>query len=93
MQEGHNVLKKLKNQNDLMFQIKDQPECLPGFKINDPEIGLGSNKKAFIKNGTINLREKVMDPAKIVNYMFCYSIGNSFKNDPKIDQEDADIAI
>jgi len=57
--------------------------------MNDPIILAGGNRNINIRNGQINLREKILDPHIFKNYAFCYSIGKN----PDYDQEDADDAL
>lgn len=54
-----------------------------------PEIRLGQGKTIVIKNGNINLREKVLEPHTFKNYLFCYSTAKYVEQD----QEEADYAI
>lgn len=57
--------------------------------MESPEIKLGGGKTIAIKNGNINLREKVLEPHTFKNYLFCYSTSKY----PDQDQDEADYAL
>lgn len=57
--------------------------------MESPEIRLGGGRTIVIKNGNINLRDKVLEPHTFKNYLFCYSTGKFVEED----QEQADYAI
>jgi aubergine-like protein len=89
MAETAKMIEKLQDQEELLFKIKNDPYMLEGYQLEAPEIKVGGNKKLTVKNGSIMLRDKVLEPHIFKNYFFCYSAGK----DAKFDQEDADYAI
>jgi hypothetical protein len=89
MNESENLLEKLRRNQDLMFSIKNEPEKLDGYKYREPVINLGEGRTINVRNGSIPLRDRILDPVKFENFIFCYSTGR----DPAYDQEDADFAL
>jgi hypothetical protein len=57
--------------------------------MDTPTIILGKNRTAEVRNGNMNIRERVLDPWSFVDVIFCYSVGNNAADD----QEDADDAV
>ena len=72
-----------------MYNINSEPLQLQGYQLEAPQIRLGQNKKAVVKNGNYQLRDKVLEPHTFKNYFFCYSIGKVKRDD----QDDADYAL
>jgi len=50
---------------------------------------LGNNNTVNTKNGSIPLRDKILDPVQFKDFIFCYSISKN----ADYDQNDADFAI
>lgn len=89
MEDTRKMIEKLQDQEDLMFEVKNEPTRLEGYQLESPEIRLGGGRTIVIKNGNINLRDKVLEPHTFKNYLFCYSTGKFVEED----QEQADYAI
>ena len=57
--------------------------------MHAPIIMLSKNREAQVQKGTIFLKEKVLDPFRFEEMIFCYSVGKNAQND----QADADDAL
>ncbi len=89
MKETQKMLGVLQGgKEELMFDIDEVPKPIQGFKMPPPEILLGKNKFADVRNGTIFLKEKVLETFVFTDVLFCYSVGRNAKDD----QQDADDA-
>jgi hypothetical protein len=45
------MLKMLKSDEDLIFDINEEPKPLNGYIMQAPQIKLGKEKEAYVKNG------------------------------------------
>jgi len=72
-----------------MFDINQNPKSLNGYKMQTPHIFLGKNREVQVQKGSINIREKVLDPYCFKNMIFIYSIGK----ESEYDRRDADDAF
>lgn len=79
MRESEGLLDKLSREKDLMYTVNLEAEHFPGFRMYEPKILTGNNRSLQIKNGSINLRERVKDPAEISNAIFIYSVGRKLE--------------
>ena len=83
------MMKMLKDDKELMFDITEQPKPLKGFQLSTPQIRLGKDKYAYVKGGEIKLKEKVLDPYHFKEFIYVYSVGQY----PDNDRADADEAF
>ena len=82
------MLDSIENDEDLIFNVNTNPRPLNGYKLQTPHIMLGKNRDALVKGGSINLKEKVLDPYFFKDLLFFYSVSK----EPEYDREDADEA-
>lgn len=90
------MLKMLKSDEELIFDINEEPKPLNGYIMQAPQIKLGKEKEAYVKNGEIKLKERVLDPYHFKDFIYCYSVAQKKHNDdkaPDYDREDADYAF
>jgi hypothetical protein len=45
------MLKMLKNDEELIFDITEEPKRLDGYILSTPHIKLGKEKEAYVKGG------------------------------------------
>jgi hypothetical protein len=54
------MVEGLKEDTNLIIHIDERPALLEGFRFKDPEVMLGNNKRLPIRNGSMNLRERIL---------------------------------
>lgn len=87
MKESQKMISRLQTDENLVYQIDESPKPLNGFKMDIPRISLGK-KLASLFKGSINLKERILDPFTFQEMIFCYSLGK-YADDDRADADDA----
>ena len=88
MRETVRMLDYIAEDPNLMYEINKKPKAIKGYKLRSPEILAGKNKVIEVVNGSIRLKQRVLEPYNFKNLYFCYSVGQN----PNDDRDDSDIA-
>lgn len=89
MMSATKMLGDIKKDKELIFEINDTPKALDGFTLKTPQVMLGPNKATRVDKGSMNFKERVLDPIEFKDFVIVYSLGKY----PKDDQADVDEAF
>jgi aubergine-like protein len=90
MAEIKSMRDRINKDDDILFEIAPEPRALNGYVFDSPEIRVGKQKSIQAKQGSINIRENILDPYRFKSIVFCYSVTSASNG---LDIKEADYAL
>ena len=77
MESTRKMLTLFEGNENLLFDIKTNPQPLQGYRLQTPQVMLGKGKEANVRPGEIKIKEKVLDPFNFQEMVFVYSVSTN----------------